>query len=114
MSKLDQLPADLLNRLDQALPLFTDAAIRGEFWNGVVGLSVSAVLTLIFGAMLVVFAKEVEKREAEKRGYDGPMMLSLICAALALGSGITAVEKLPPVFAPDAVLARELLVGLRK
>jgi hypothetical protein len=97
MSSLDTLPSDLLSRLDQALPLFTQAAIHGEYLHGVWLVCVGGVLmlgSLLYGAITL-------------RVPPLAVIVSLL-GAVAVCVGW------PSVVAPEAILARELIVGLGK
>jgi hypothetical protein len=99
MSNLDTLPSSLLERLDQALPLITQSAIRAEFLQGVYFFCAG-----LFICMAFLFLCWYWRRQGE----------SFICFVAAMfGFGLM-ILNIPSVVAPEAVLARELLVGLRK
>jgi hypothetical protein len=91
---LDLLPASLLERLDAVLPKLTAAAIHGEYLHGVWLVSFGGILMLgclLHGAVM-------------RRVEPGAVLMSflgLVIAALGW----------PSVVAPEAVLARELLVS---
>jgi hypothetical protein len=92
MSNLDQLPSSLLERLDQALPLFTDAAIRAEFLQGLYLFGAGLFICVTFLSLSWYLRKE-----------------SFICLMAALfGFGLMIVN-IPSMVAPEAVLAREIL-----
>jgi hypothetical protein len=94
-NSLSLLPASLLERLDAVLPKLTTAAIHGQYLHGVWLVSFGGILILgclLYGART-------------RRVEHGALLVSFAgLASVALG--------LPSVFAPQAVLARELLTGL--
>jgi hypothetical protein len=95
MSNLDHLPADLLSRLDQALPLFTQSAIRAEFLQGVYLFIAGMFICAVFMFLCWYLRRE-----------------GVVCLVAALfGFGLMIVS-IPSVVAPEAVLAREILTGL--
>ena len=97
MSNLDILPSDLLSRLDQALPQFTDAAIRGEFLQGLYLFCAGLFICVAFLSLCWYWRRSGE---------------SFICfVAAMLGFGLM-VMNIPSVVAPEAVLAREILSGM--
>jgi hypothetical protein len=94
-SNLDQLPSDLLNRLDAALPLFTEVAIRAEFLHGLYLFCGGLFICVTFLSLGWYLRKEI-----------------FICLTAALlGFGVMIIS-IPSVVAPDMVLAREILAGM--
>jgi hypothetical protein len=96
-NNLNILPADLLSRLDQALPLFTDAAIRGEFLHGLYLFCAGLFICVAF-----MFLCWYWRRSGE----------SFICFVAAMVGFGMMVMHIPSVVAPEAVLAREILSGM--
>jgi hypothetical protein len=95
MSNLDTLPASLLNRLDQALPLFTAAAIRGEFLQGLYLFCAGLFVCIVFLSA----------------GWYLPRHSFFCFTAAFFGFGLMVIS-IPSVVAPDMVLAREILTGM--
>jgi hypothetical protein len=94
MSNLDLLPSDLLARLDAVLPRFTQLAIHGEYLHGVWLVSAGGVImlaSLLYGAVMLRVT---------------PLAVFVSFAGLLL-----AALGWPSVIAPEAVLARDLLIG---
>ena len=95
MSNLDSLPSDLLSRLDEALPQFTQAAIRAEFLQGFYQFCAGLFVYLVFLSL----------------GWYLPKHSFFCFTAAFFGFGVMVIS-IPSVVAPDIVLAREILSGM--